>query len=115
MIEERPWGTFQTFHQADGWLVKQLCVRPRCRLSLQFHKRRSEHWIVLQGRGIATIGQQQRPLKQGSMLHVPVGVQHRIENVDSDVELQLIEVQMGGFLSETDIVRLADDYGRTES
>lgn len=111
MIVERPWGEYEELAHGVGWRVKRLTVDPKLRFSLQYHKSRSEYWIITKGKGMATIGQRHRLLRPGTMIYVPVGVQHRVEN-KLDEPLEFIEIQMGDVLSEEDIVRLEDDFGR---
>lgn len=111
-VTSRPWGRFETFAAQRGWLFKRLIVEPRRRLSLQYHRHRAEYWVAVRGEGIAWIGERQVLMRPGKMLYVPVGVAHRIENTHPEQLLEVLEIQLGALLSEDDIVRLADDYGR---
>jgi len=86
-------------------------VRPGQSLSLQYHNRRSEHWIVVRGRGTVQIGEKEYPATYGSYYHIQVAETHRLTNTGEE-ELALIEVQIGDYLGEDDIVRLQDSYGR---
>ncbi len=108
--EERPWGWFETIYQGPHYLVKVLAVSPNQRLSLQRHEYREEHWTVVGGSGVITVGEQEIPAAPGVTAHIPKGEVHRLEAGES--ELTLVEVQRGSRLYEDDIVRLDDDYGR---
>lgn len=110
---KRPWGHYVVLDAGPGFLVKRLTVDPRQRLSLQHHKHRSEYWLVVSGSGVATRGIETWTLRPGDTLQIPEGAHHRLEN-DGDVPLVVIEVQRGAKLSEDDITRVADDYGRAE-
>lgn len=107
----RPWGTYTTLKEEGGYKVKRITVRPGQSLSLQYHHHRAEHWTVVRGHGIVQIGDTQHPTGPGEYRHIPLGEKHRLTN-DGEEELVLIEVQVGDYLGEDDIVRLADHYGR---
>lgn len=107
----RPWGSFCILVSGDGFQIKRLLVHPRSRISLQYHSRRSEWWFVRQGRALVTVDARHQEHGAGSMIPVPIGAVHRLENV-ADEMLEIIEMQMGDYLGEDDIVRLEDDYGR---
>jgi len=111
--EVRPWGWFRTLTAGPGYQVKLLRVEPGHRLSLQWHRQRSEHWVVVQGRPLVTVGDEVRQLEPGDTADVPVGAHHRLENA-TDEAVEVIEVQRGPYLGEDDIVRVADDYARTD-
>jgi mannose-1-phosphate guanylyltransferase/mannose-6-phosphate isomerase len=108
----RPWGSYKTLKLGDGFQVKQIVVRPGGRLSLQYHNRRAEHWIVVAGSARVQKGDAVFDLHANESTYIPVGVQHRLENA-GDGPLRLIEVQSGEYVGEDDIVRLEDVYGRT--
>lgn len=110
MIETRPWGSYETICEGDGYLVKIIRVKPHKRLSLQKHMHRSETWTVLSGSGMGLLGNCWHVLEKNGGLVVPVTVQHRLDN-DSDEELVILEVQVGQ-PDEADIIRLEDDFGR---
>jgi cytidyltransferase-like protein len=110
-IEERPWGTFENILDEESFLVKKLTVNPKQKLSLQYHNHREEHWIVTSGKGMVTISGKQFPAEVGSRFFIEKKDIHRIEN-DHEESLVLIEVQLGDKISEEDIVRLEDTYGR---
>lgn len=107
----RPWGTYTILDEGPTHKVKRIVVGPGMRLSYQVHSRRSEHWFVIQGSGIATLGSCRIGIRRGVAIDVPNGVAHRIENVGCD-DLVFIEVQHGDYFGEDDIVRLEDDFGR---
>ena len=107
----RPWGTYTVVDEGPVHKVKRIVVAPGMRLSYQVHSRRSEHWFVIQGSGIATIDGAEVDVRHGVTVDVPTGVAHRIENVGAD-ELVFIEVQHGDYFGEDDIIRLEDDFGR---
>jgi mannose-1-phosphate guanylyltransferase len=107
----RPWGTYTTLKEEGGYKVKRITVRPGESLSLQYHHHRAEHWTVVQGQGIVQIGDVEYPTWPGEHRFIPLGEKHRLTN-KSEEELVLIEVQIGGYLGEDDIVRLQDIYGR---
>lgn len=111
VIYNRPWGTYQTINMQDMHQVKILKVEPGKRLSLQYHNHRSEHWIVVNGKGEAWVGDDIFPISENKHVFIPLGVKHRIVNNSSEV-LTLIEVQYGSYLGEDDIVRLQDDFNR---
>jgi mannose-1-phosphate guanylyltransferase/mannose-6-phosphate isomerase len=107
----RPWGSFDSLDQAPGFQVKRLTVLPGGLLSLQLHRQRAEHWVVVSGRARVTRDDETFELGVGEHTHIPVGARHRIENPGSET-LRIIEVQIGDYLGEDDIVRFADRYGR---
>ena len=110
----KPWGHYETFISAQTYLVKKLTVKPKHRLSLQYHKHRAEHWIVVKGIAQITKGKNKEILKKNESTFIPIGVKHCIENIGKN-ELVIIEVQMGDILSESDIVRLDDPYKRKDN
>lgn len=111
LSDERPWGSWEVLDDGPDFKVKRITVRPRARLSLQTHAHRSEHWVVVSGVATCTVGDREVVLLPGECVHVPVGEKHRIGNRHADA-LIVIEVQLGSYLGEDDIVRLQDDYGR---
>ena len=108
---ERPWGTYKTLELGDGFQVKIITVNPGGRLSLQKHFKRSEHWIVVQGEPTITVGTEVKTYKINDAVYIPLGTPHRMENL-TDKSAAVIEVQIGSYLGEDDIVRLDDVYGR---
>lgn len=109
--EVRPWGSFTVIHEGPREKVKIIEVLPRQKLSLQSHKRRDEHWVVVEGHIIATSGEQNLILGPNGYIAVPCGTRHRIEN-PTEAPARLIEVQHGPYLGEDDITRYEDIYGR---
>ncbi|MDC0473567.1 mannose-1-phosphate guanylyltransferase/mannose-6-phosphate isomerase, partial [Alphaproteobacteria bacterium] len=107
----RPWGTYVTLRQEDGYQVKRITVSPGQKLSLQYHNKRAEHWVVTKGRALVQIGDEEFETGAGEYRYIPLGEKHRLTNI-GDTELVLIEVQVGSYLGEDDIVRLEDVYGR---
>jgi mannose-1-phosphate guanylyltransferase len=107
----RPWGTYATLKQEDGYQVKRITVAPGQKLSLQYHHKRAEHWVVTQGKAIVQVGDEEYEAGPGKYRYIPLGEKHRLTNI-GDGELVLIEVQVGSYLSEDDIVHLDDIYGR---
>jgi mannose-6-phosphate isomerase-like protein (cupin superfamily) len=112
--EERPWGRYEVLEESDGYKVKRLEVKPGARLSLQRHSRRGEHWVVVAGTADVVCGDRTLRLHEGEHIHIPPRTNHRLGN-STDHSLTLIEVQLGDYLGEDDIVRLEDDYKREES
>jgi mannose-1-phosphate guanylyltransferase/mannose-6-phosphate isomerase len=107
----RPWGQYETKDSGERYKVKRITVKPGGRLSLQKHKRRSEHWVVVRGQARVTIDGKISALKENESTYIPIGAVHRLEN-PGKAPLELIEVQVGGYLEEDDIERLDDIYGR---
>ena len=107
----RPWGTYATLKQEDGYQVKRITVALGQKLSLQYHHKRAEHWVVTQGKAIVQVGDEEFETGPGEYRYIPLGEKHRLTNV-GDSELVLVEVQVGDYLGEDDIVRLDDIYGR---
>ena len=107
----RPWGSYESLAEADGFQVKRIIVKSHASLSLQSHQHRAEHWIVVQGIAQVTCGEKVFPLKTNESTYIPVGAKHRLKNQSEDIVV-LIEVQSGSYLGEDDIVRFEDIYGR---
>ena len=112
----RPWGYYQSLDQGEKHQVKRIVVNPGARLSLQKHSRRAEHWTVVSGVADITVGMDMESLKTtrvavNGYVHIPLGAIHRMANPGTE-PMTLIEVQVGDYLGEDDIVRLQDDYGR---
>ena len=108
----RPWGWFQTMDEGARFKVKRLCVKPGAKLSLQKHWHRSEHWVVVTGTAQVTCGEKEFQLRENESTYIAAGTLHRLAN-PGHVELHMIEVQSGEYVGEDDIVRVADDYGRS--
>jgi mannose-6-phosphate isomerase len=110
--EHRPWGFYEVLSDdKTDHKVKRITVWPGKRLSLQYHQKRKEHWIVIAGKAIATVNEKEVRLSPGESLDIPFQARHRIENI-GDVPLVFIEVQQGEYFGEDDIVRIEDDFGR---
>lgn len=107
----KPWGHYEILHGELGFQVKRIQVNPGCRLSLQKHAKRSERWTIVKGRGKAAVNDEEIPVEVGSALEVPLGAVHRMSNT-GEAPLVFIEVMLGDYLGEDDIVRLEDDYDR---
>ncbi|HEX3485481.1 MAG TPA: mannose-1-phosphate guanylyltransferase/mannose-6-phosphate isomerase [Micropepsaceae bacterium] len=107
----RPWGFFETLHLGPGTQVKLIEVNPGAALSLQYHHKRAEHWVVVSGEALIVRGDKDLVLKENESTFIPIGMQHRLEN-RQEQPLRIIEVQVGSYLGEDDIVRLEDRYKR---
>ena len=110
-IEKRPWGSFTILDEGGKFKVKRLSVNPGHSTSLQYHKHRSERWIVVQGEATVTLGSQSHVVGENDWIHIPLNEKHQLSNNGNEV-MQLIEVQFGDYLGEDDIIRLEDSYGR---
>jgi len=107
----RPWGSYTTLEMQDRFQIKRITVTPGARLSLQMHHHRHEHWVVVSGTARVQNGEQSVLLKEDEAAYIPCGTVHRLEN-PGVIPLELIEVQIGSYLGEDDIVRFDDEYGR---
>ena len=107
----RPWGEWRVIDLGPGFVVKRITVRPGQRLSLQRHRHREEHWLVVSGAADATRGADVVRLEVGGTMQIRCGQTHRVANPGT-LDLVLVEVQLGAELSEDDIERLEDAYGR---
>lgn len=110
----RPWGWFQTVDDGERFRVKHIQVNPGAKLSLQKHWHRSEHWVVVTGSANVTCGDKTFLLRENESTFIPVGTIHRLEN-PGRIPLRLIEIQVGAYVGEDDIVRVEDVYGRIEA
>ncbi len=108
----RPWGWFETLSEVPGHKIKRIRVLPGQQISLQKHRRRAEHWVVVLGQARISIGAQALDLGVGQHVDIAMGESHRLANLTQD-PLEIVEVQFGDYLGEDDIERLSDDYGRT--
>ncbi len=109
---ETPWGSYEVLYEDSSYKVKRIIIKPDKRISLQYHKYRNEHWFVVEGSGMATLGEKEIMLKKGDSLNILKEQNHRIHNTDRKKALAFIEVQTGTYLEEDDIVRLHDDFNR---
>jgi mannose-1-phosphate guanylyltransferase/mannose-6-phosphate isomerase len=110
----RPWGAFTVLQEGPGFKIKRIEVKAGAALSLQLHRHRSEHWVVVSGEARVTNGDRQYDLRQNESTFIPPETRHRLENPGTE-PLLLIEVQCGGYVGEDDIVRFDDRYGRAQS
>ena len=109
--DHRPWGWFESLALGERFQVKRICVKPGAALSLQSHNHRSEHWIVVEGTAKVTIDEDVKLVTEGQSVYVPLGAVHRMEN-PGKLPMLLIEVQIGTYLGEDDIIRYEDVYAR---
>ena len=109
--DHRPWGWFESLALGERFQVKRICVKPGASLSLQSHNHRSEHWIVVEGTAKVTIDEDVKLVTEGQSVYVPLGAVHRMEN-PGKTPMVLIEVQIGSYLGEDDIIRYEDVYSR---
>jgi mannose-1-phosphate guanylyltransferase/mannose-6-phosphate isomerase len=108
----RPWGYYESIDAGDRFQVKRLMVKPGHALSLQLHRKRAEHWVVVSGRARVTRGEDTLHLEENQSTYIPVGTRHRLENAGKE-PLLIIEVQSGSYLGEDDIERFEDRYNRS--
>ena len=107
----RPWGNYTTIIKGESWQVKKLVINPMESLSLQMHKFRSEHWVVVQGTAKVEINNKISLLNENESIYVPIGAKHRLSNPFKNL-LEIIEIQCGTYLGEDDIIRFEDKYRR---
>ena len=108
---KRPWGSYRVLHEGRRNKVKRIKIKPGHSISLQFHYHRSEHWTVVSGTAEVTKGSDVFLLRENESVDIPVCMHHRLSN-PGEIPLEVIEVQIGSYLGEDDIVRLDDQYGR---
>ena len=111
MRVHRPWGSYTNLEEGRSYKIKRVTVPPKRRLSLQMHHHRSEHWVVVTGCAEVTIGEKTYLLRNGESTFVPAGTVHRLSNPGL-LPLELIEVQIGEYTGEDDIIRFEDDFER---
>ena len=107
----RPWGYYQGVDVGGRYQVKRIVVKPNAKLSLQKHFHRAEHWVVVRGTAEVSVGTEIQVVHENESTYIPIGSVHRLAN-PGKIPLELIEVQVGSYLGEDDIVRLTDEYGR---
>lgn len=107
----RPWGMYESIYSGETHQVKRIRVKPGEKLSLQKHRYRAEHWVVVSGTALVTNGNETFSLSENESTYIPIGVVHALENPGKS-NLEIIEVQLGSYLGEDDIVRFEDRYGR---
>ena len=110
-VEKRPWGSFYVIHDEQNYKLKRIEVNSNHRLSYQYHKKRSEIWIIIEGEATVTIDGKIKKYYKGQAVIIPKGAKHRVENNQSN-KLIFIEVQTGSYFGEDDIIRIEDDYKR---
>ena len=98
-------------NQGEGYLTKTICVLPKQKLSVQSHNHRSEHWVVLEGDALVLLDRKEYNIKSGESIDIPIQAKHSLQN-PYDKELKILEVQKGNYISEDDIIRYEDCYGR---
>tara|TARA_Y100000739_G_C20612200_1_gene469379 strand:- start:3894 stop:5327 length:1434 start_codon:yes stop_codon:yes gene_type:complete len=107
----RPWGSYTSLIESENWLVKKIEVNPGAQLSLQMHNHRAEHWVVVSGKAAIQVNEKHLSLTDNQSTFIPLKAKHRLKNPSTKV-LTLIEIQSGDLISEDDIIRFNDDYGR---
>ncbi len=110
-IEERQWGSFEILIDNENYKVKRLVVSPNHRISLQSHKKRNEHWVVVSGNVKIINGNSKKKYSVNEHIYIPQGNKHRIENIGNNNAV-IIEIQTGEYFGEDDIIRYEDDYNR---
>tara|TARA_S200000501_G_scaffold317315_1_gene310633 strand:- start:1394 stop:2143 length:750 start_codon:yes stop_codon:yes gene_type:complete len=108
---KKPWGNYRTFEKRNGYLSKRITVNPNQSLSLQSHNERSEFWIITEGIATVICDEKQLTLNKGQHIFIPLKSKHRLENRETNA-LEIVEIQFGDHLSEEDIIRYEDHYGR---
>ncbi len=111
VFENRPWGRFEILKNEDHYKSKIIRVDAGQKISYQSHAKRSEHWILVKGEAIVVLNDKEIPVKMGEHIFIPQGAKHRIIN-STATAVEFIEVQVGSYFGEDDIVRYQDDYGR---
>ena len=114
MTEKRPWGKFEILLEAENTKVKRITVKPGGILSYQYHYKRSEHWVVIEGTATVIINGLRKTVEAGDSIYLPVGVKHRVSNEKVFGNLVFIEIQTGSYFGEDDIVRIEDKYNRID-
>lgn len=110
-LAHRPWGTYEVLVNTKGYKVKRIMVKPGGRLSLQKHYHRNEHWIVVSGTATVTVDDEVKLVRPNESTYIKMGQMHRLEN-HGKIDLYMVEVQVGEYTGEDDIVRVDDVYGR---
>lgn len=112
VFEKRPWGAYEILRDTPYFKSKIITVNPHSQISYQSHGRRAEHWIITRGEGEVVLNEEVIAVKSGSHVFIPIGAKHRIRNNTGEI-LEFVEVQLGSYFGEDDIVRYQDDYKRT--
>lgn len=113
-FEDRPWGHFEVLRDTENFKSKVIQVWSHSQISYQSHAKRAEHWIITKGSGEVVLNDEVIQVKAGSHVFIPIGAKHRIRNNTSET-LEFVEVQLGTYFGEDDIVRYSDDYNRGNS
>jgi mannose-6-phosphate isomerase-like protein (cupin superfamily) len=108
---ERPWGRYTVLEKGEGYKIKRVVLNPGARLSLQLHRKRSEHWVVVSGKAKVTREGETYMVHTNESTYIAINTKHRLENPGEEL-LQIIEVQNGDYVEEDDIERFSDDYDR---
>jgi len=108
---ERPWGRYTVLEKGNRYKIKRIVLNPKAKLSLQIHRHRSEHWVVVSGTARVTRGEEVFDVHPNESTFIPVSMKHRLENPEI-IPLQIIEVQNGDYVEEDDIERFDDEFGR---
>ena len=111
-FEIRPWGKFEVLRDTDSFKSKLIHVNPGHQISYQSHTKRSEHWVIIKGHPEVLLDEVNHSLKPGQSIYVPQGTKHRIRNPHPTEVVELVEVQVGTYFGEDDIIRYQDDYKR---
>lgn len=111
-FEERPWGRFEVLRDTEFFKSKVIQVNPSQQISYQSHSKREEHWLITQGKGEVVLNDEIIPVSPGSYVKIPLGAKHRIRNPGATA-IEFVEVQMGTYFGEDDIIRYQDDYSRS--
>jgi mannose-6-phosphate isomerase-like protein (cupin superfamily) len=110
-VGERPWGMWKCISVGDKYISKIITVNPHSSLSLQLHNFRKEHWVVIKGNPVVTLGNIKKEYSFGQSIDIPVKTKHRLENLTDDF-VEILEIQIGDVLDENDIIRFEDIYNR---
>jgi len=109
--QEKPWGSYLNLNKGNGFKVKLLIIKKNQKLSLQFHNRRSEQWIILRGKALVELEGKEYKLNSQDHIIIPKKQKHRVENIGED-DLFILEANFGSYIEEDDIVRIEDIYNR---
>lgn len=105
----RPWGSMTTLDNGERFVVKRITVLPSKKVAMQMHHHRSEHWVVVSGTALVTVNEQEQLVTENQSVYIPLGSKHQIKNVGS-IDLHLIEVQSGSYISDKDVIRFGEDF-----
>jgi len=109
---DKLWGAYEVLLDENNCKVKKLIIYPKMRISYHSHKRRSEMWVVISGKGKFTLNNEELGISPGDILSIPAESKHRVENTSDLEPLVAIETMRGTYFGEDDIVRYEDDWGR---